>query len=234
MRKLLLTGLALTASLSAHAGGGGVNPLAANLPEQIVQESTLVEQYTAQAMQVQYQLQMMQNMLNNARSLSPATVMMLSGYVNQVASLYGQARGIAYAGQNTLGGIQAQYGTNTVLSNYGDQMRQLNDNLDQQTVAVLNGYNISAQAIQNEQSAQATIDGEVQAAMGSPAEQQKLLSGSYGVLELILQELQMMHNDLNASNQELISLQRARMSDQQHSGDPADRYWQAVRERATQ
>ncbi len=233
MRKLLLSVL-VAAPLSAHAGGGPAAIAGATFPEQLIQESTLVQSYTAEAMQVQYQLQMMQNMLNNARNLSPATVMMLSGYVNQVASLYGQARGIAYAGQNTLGGIQAQYGTNMVLSNYSDQMRQLNDNLDQQTVSVLNGYNISAQAIQNEQSAQTAINGEVQAAMGSPAEQQKLLSGSYGVLELILQELQMMHNDLNASNQELISLERAQMSDQQHSGDPADRYWEAVRERATQ
>ena len=156
---LSLAGLA--AMPSAHASGAIAG---ATLPEQIVQEATMVEQLNNAIQQVQQGFQSLYNQALNLKNLPMQMWPNVSGQLQQLVQLVGQAKGLSYAAQNTASLVQQMYGVNG--QSYQANLSQWNDNLTSQIQQALNSYNLQAQNFQTEQQALQQIEDASQSATG--------------------------------------------------------------------
>ena len=125
----------------------------ASLGEQIVQQMTLLDQYSTQADQLQQQIAMLQNAYANSIDLPIQAWASAQSHLNELTGLLQNTQGITYASQNILGQVQRQYGDGgTLLPNYGQQLSTWNQNMMAQISSVLQQYNIqtnNATAAQN-------------------------------------------------------------------------------------
>ncbi len=173
MRRLVAATLAaqmVVLPVSAFAGGGGLTG-GATLPEQIVQETTLVEQLAKQASMVTSQLQMVYNQLYNLQQLNPQAVenflFGLNGPFNQYGGL-----------QQVLNLINAVKDAQNAYQNFAQQLQNFQYGAQQMNMtptqylqlqaqaAVRRGgvykqvYDQQAQAIQNLQTAAQNVQDE--------------------------------------------------------------------------
>ncbi|MHB1666534.1 P-type conjugative transfer protein TrbJ [Thiomonas sp.] len=158
---LALTSLAVIATTPTHATGLIAG---ATFPEQITQELTLVEQYATQAQQLQAQFQMVYNQALNLKDLPTQVWPNISGQLQSLVNLVGQAQGLTYAAQNTAAGVQQQYGVNG--QDYQTNLSQWNGNLTSQIQQALNSYGLQAQDFQTQQQALQQIQTASQSASG--------------------------------------------------------------------
>lgn len=158
---LALAAIAALASTPAHATGMIAG---ATFPEQIVQELTLVEQYATQAQQLQAQFQMVYNQAMNLKNLPTQMWPNVSGQLQSLVNLIGQAQGLTYAAQNTAAGVQQQYGVNG--QDYQTNLSQWNGNLTSQIQQALNSFGLQAQDFQTQQQALQQIQNASQSATG--------------------------------------------------------------------
>jgi P-type conjugative transfer protein TrbJ len=158
---LALATLAALATTPAHATGLIAG---ATFPEQIAQELTLVEQYATQAQQLQAQFQMVYNQAMNLKNLPTQVWPNISGQLQSLVNLVGQAQGLTYAAQNTAAGVQQQYGVNG--QDYQTNLSQWNGNLTSQIQQALNSYGLQAQDFQTQQQALQQIQAASQSASG--------------------------------------------------------------------
>jgi P-type conjugative transfer protein TrbJ len=164
IRKLTAATVAATALLAtapAHATGMIAG---ATFPEQIVQELTLVQQYATQAQQLQAQFQMVYNQAMNLKNLPTQMWPNVSGQLQNLINLVGNAQGLTYAAQNTAAGVQAQYGVNG--QSYQQNLSQWNGNLQSQIQQALNSFGLQAQDFQTQQQALQQIQTASQSATG--------------------------------------------------------------------
>jgi P-type conjugative transfer protein TrbJ len=197
MKKRILTLAALAALITtpAHASGAIAG---ATLPEQIVQELTLVEQYATQAQQLQAQFQMVYDQARNLMSLPVQLWQSAAAPLQQLVQLVGNAQGLSYASQNTVAAIQQQYGApNAVLANYAQSLSQWTDNLDHQVAAVLQQYQLNSANFQTTQSALQAIEGASQSAKG----RMQVLQAGNQIAGLMVNQLQSLQADIDAGNQ---------------------------------
>ena len=158
---LALAALAVISTAPAHATGMIAG---ATFPEQITQELTLVEQYATQAQQLQAQFQMVYNQAMNLKNLPTQVWPNISGELQSLVNLVGQAQGLTYAAQNTAAGVQQQYGVNG--QDYQTNLSQWNGNLTSQIQQALNSYGLQAQDFQPQQQALQQIQTASQSATG--------------------------------------------------------------------
>ena len=158
---LALAAIATLGAAPAHATGMIAG---ATFPEQIVQEMTLVEQYATQAQQLQAQFQMVYNQAMNLKNLPTQMWPNVSGQLQSLVNLIGQAQGLTYAAQNTAAGVQQQYGVNG--QDYQTNLSQWNGNLTSQIQQALNSFGLQAQDFQTQQQALQQIQNASQSATG--------------------------------------------------------------------
>ncbi|MBN8744549.1 MAG: P-type conjugative transfer protein TrbJ [Thiomonas arsenitoxydans] len=158
---LALAAIATLGAAPAHATGMIAG---ATFPEQIVQELTLVEQYATQAQQLQAQFQMVYNQAMNLKNLPTQMWPNVSGQLQSLVNLIGQAQGLTYAAQNTAAGVQQQYGVNG--QDYQTNLSQWNGNLTSQIQQALNSFGLQAQDFQTQQQALQQIQNASQSATG--------------------------------------------------------------------
>ena len=158
---LALVAMATLGAAPAHATGMIAG---ATFPEQIVQEMTLVEQYATQAQQLQAQFQMVYNQAMNLKNLPTQMWPNVSGQLQSLVNLIGQAQGLTYAAQNTAAGVQQQYGVNG--QDYQTNLSQWNGNLTSQIRQALNSFGLQAQDFQTQQQALQQIQNASQSATG--------------------------------------------------------------------
>ncbi|MBN8777912.1 hypothetical protein, partial [Thiomonas arsenitoxydans] len=137
---LALAAIAALASTPAHATGMIAG---ATFPEQIVQELTLVEQYATQAQQLQAQFQQVYNQAVNMQNIPAQLWPNISGQLQNLVNLVGNAKGLSYAAANTVSAVQTQFGQpSAVLSNYNASLQTWTGNLDSQIADVLKQYGL--------------------------------------------------------------------------------------------
>ena len=158
---LALVAMATLSAAPVHATGMIAG---ATFPEQIVQEMTLVEQYATQAQQLQAQFQMVYNQAMNLKNLPTQMWPNVSGQLQSLVNLIGQAQGLTYAAQNTAAGVQQQYGVNG--QDYQTNLSQWNGNLTSQIQQALNSFGLQAQDFQTQQQALQQIQNASQSATG--------------------------------------------------------------------
>ncbi|MDA8093941.1 MAG: P-type conjugative transfer protein TrbJ [Betaproteobacteria bacterium] len=197
MKKSILAMAALAAIITTPARATGLIA-GATFPEQIVQELTLVQQYIAQAQQLQEQYQMVYNQAQNLENMPEQLWTNASGSLQQLVQLVGNAQGLSYASQNTVAAIQQQFGApNAALSNYAQSLSQWTDNLDHQIAGVLQQYDLSSSNFQSTQSALQAIQNASQSASG----RMQVLQAGNQISGLMVNQLQSLQADIQAGNQ---------------------------------
>ena len=139
----------------------------ASLGEQIVQQATLIDQYSTQADQLQQQIAMLQNAYANSVGLPIQAWASAQSHLNELTGLLQNTQGITYASQNLLGQVQQQYGDGaSLLPNYGQQLTTWNQNMMAQISSVLQQYNLHTNNATAAQSALQQIMNASQSAQG--------------------------------------------------------------------
>lgn len=98
MKKLVFAVALACVPVSAFAGGGMTG--GATMPEQIVQEATLVESKVTEAQQLVQQIQQYENMVQNMVTIPQSLINQMLAPIGQMYSLAQQAQALGTAGQN--------------------------------------------------------------------------------------------------------------------------------------
>lgn len=220
MKQAIIATLLLTSGM-AHASGMIAG---ATFPEQIVQEATMVEQYATQAQQLQAQFQQVYNQAVNMQSIPVQLWPNISSQLTNLVNLVGNAQGLSYASQNTVSGIEAQYGQpNTALSNYAGSLASWTSNNDNQIASVLQQYGISQQAMLSSQQAMQSIQNASQSASGRMA----VLQAGNQISGLMVNQLQSLQSDIEAGNQAQLNALAAISHSQNDAVQNLDPVWSA-------
>ncbi|CDW92537.1 MULTISPECIES: P-type conjugative transfer protein TrbJ [Thiomonas] len=196
---LALAAIAALASTPAHATGMIAG---ATFPEQIVQELTLVEQYATQAQQLQAQFQQVYNQAVNMQNIPAQLWPNISGQLQNLVNLVGNAKGLSYAAANTVSAVQTQFGQpSAVLSNYNASLQTWTGNLDSQIADVLKQYGLNASNFQTTQSALASIQAQSQSAGGRKA----VMQAGNQISALMVNQMQGLQSDIQAGNQAMLN-----------------------------
>jgi P-type conjugative transfer protein TrbJ len=183
----------------AHASGAIAG---ATLPEQIVQELTLVEQYATQAQQLQAQFQMVYNQVRNLQNMPQQLWTNATAPLQQLVQLVGSAKGLSYAAQNTVAAVQQQFGDPSApLANYSDHLQSWTSNLDQQIASTLQQYQLNSQNFQTTQGALSAIQAASQSATG----RMQVLQAGNQISGLMVNQLQSLQSDIQAGNQVMLN-----------------------------
>jgi P-type conjugative transfer protein TrbJ len=181
----------------AYASGAGAIA-GATLPEQIVQEATLVKQYATQAQQLQAQFQQVYNQAVNMQNIPSQLWPNISGQLQNLINLVGNAKGLSYASANTVSAVQSQFGQpSAVLSNYNASLQNWTSNLDSQIADVLKQYGLNANNYQTTQQALAQIQAQSQSAGGRNA----VMQAGNQIAGLMVNQMQSLQSDIQAGNQ---------------------------------
>jgi len=154
--------------LPVLAGGGGLGGglLSASLPEQIVQEGTLVQQLARQAEQVQNQLQQIAYMAQNLKTLPNSMWNQTQGELQQLTNIAAQSNSLSYAMQNVNGAFSAEYPSYQPGQNYNLEYQQWNQTTSNSITSALQQQGLQASNFATEQDALAQISAASQSAVG--------------------------------------------------------------------
>lgn len=159
MRKLkfaLLAALFAPASAFAGALDGG-----ANLPEQIVQESTLVQQYAQQVETVKMEIQQVYDAAQNLQQVPNQLWQQGSQYLDQLVNLTSQAQSLGLGAQNLSSQFEQEYpGYSSQSLATQQQYQQWGNSFNNEVAGSLQADNLSLGQFQNEQQALQTIQDE--------------------------------------------------------------------------
>ena len=206
----------------AHAGGGGMGAImGATLPEQLIQEVTLGNQYAQEATQTAQQIQMLYNQTRNLQSIPMMMWPSISGQLMNLVNVIGNAQGLSYATANTAAAVQAQFGTPSgLLPNYGASLQQWTSNFDSQIAGVLQTYHLNSNQFQNTQMTMSMIEQMGQSATGRL---QAIQAGNQ-LAGLTANQVQSLQSDVEAGNQaelNFMAMQAHSMVDQSNTITPA-------------
>ncbi|MGE0107133.1 MAG: P-type conjugative transfer protein TrbJ [Thiomonas sp.] len=208
------TAIILLATSPAHASGAIAG---ATLPEQIVQELTMVEQLNNDIQQVQQGFQSLYNQAVNMQSCVSNSWGSLGGQLQGLVDIVGKAQGLNYATQNTVSALQQQFGDpSNLLNPVSQNLQSWTKNLNSQISAVLQQYNISSKNFQSAQQALDTINNQCTSAQGRKAVQQ---AGNQ-IAGLMVNQIQSLQSDIQAANQaklNYIAMQAAEKVQQRNS-----------------
>ena len=187
--------VALIITPSAWASG---EIAGATLPEQIVQEMTLIDQYTTQAQQLAQQISLLSNSYKNLVNLPTQAWASASGQLQSLVSLVGNAQGLTYAAQNTAAQVSAQYGQpGSILPGYDQQLQRWTRDLNSQIAAVLQHDGLQAQDFQTTQQALQHIQSASQSATG----RMQVLQAGNQISGMLVNQLQDLQQTVMAGNQ---------------------------------
>jgi len=190
----ILSAVILSIGATAPANATGVIA-GATFPQQIISELTRIEQYVTQAEQLNAQYQMVYNQAMNLKSLPTQVWPNISGELQSLVTLVGQAQGLTYAAQNTAAGVQAQYGVNG--QDYQANLSQWNGNLTSQIQQALNSYGLQAQDFQTQQQALQQIQNASQSATG----RMQVMQAGNQISAMMVNQLQGLQQTIMANSQ---------------------------------
>lgn len=173
IRVFVLVAMGL-ASPVALAGGGLTG--GATLPEQIVQEGTLVEQLAKQAQQLTTEIEQYENMIQNMEQIPQSLMSQINQAVDSLASLENEAQNLAMAGQNISSQFaQMQVGQSQQEADmYANQYSQISQNLSNAINNALQTANMNPSDFTTVAQADQTISN----ALNNPQSRNALLQGA--------------------------------------------------------
>lgn len=195
----------------------------ATLGYQIVQQGTLIEQYSTQASQLQQQISLLQDAYRNSSGLPIQAWGSAQNYINELNGILRQAEGLSYASNNTLEQVQQQYGDgDTLLPEYSQKISQWNKNVMSQISSVLRVYNAQVNTSLDTQNKLNTIMNASQTAQG----RMQVLQASNQIASIAVNELQNLQTIVMAGNQAQLNYIATQTAKEQQSKADAQRFLQ--------
>jgi P-type conjugative transfer protein TrbJ len=216
--RLAFTAVALMAAGAVHASGWVDG---ATLPEQIVQEITLLESLASELQTEAHALANLQSAFSGANALlpwnDPAIKQALGSLVNTIA----QAQGVSYTFQNVAQRVADTYGDpNRLMTNLSQQVANWTADTNSQIAAVLQQYQLNANDFQTQQDALSVIQRKSQSASGA----MDLMQAGNQISGMMVTQLQKLQSDVQAGNQ-LIANRIGQQANQEAHSDDALKRW---------
>lgn len=207
---ILISAIALTPA-SALAG---TLTSGATFPEQIIQEITAVQQLAQQAQQVQEQIQMVYQQAMNLKSLPTQMWSSVSGDLNNLVNIAGQAQGLSYASQNIASQFSQTYpAASSIGNNYGQQMQTWTSDTNGQIQSMLQQNGLQANQFASQQSALQAIQNASQSAGG----RMQVLQAGNQIAGMEVNQIQQLQQEIMAGNSAIGSYEAQQVNQQQQA-----------------
>ncbi|MCR2830538.1 P-type conjugative transfer protein TrbJ [Acidithiobacillus ferrooxidans] len=195
----------------------------ATMPEQIVQEITAVQQLAQQAQQVQEQIQMVYQQAMNLKNLPTQMWSSVSGDLNNLVNIAGQAQGLSYASQNIASQFSQTYpAASSIGNNYGQQMRTWTTDTNGQIQSMLQQNNLQASQFASQQSALQAIQNASQSASG----RMQVLQAGNQIAGMEVNQIQQLQQEIMAGNSAIGSYEAQQVNQQQQATNSENSYIQ--------
>ena len=205
---------AIALALSPASALEGTLTGGATMPEQIVQEITAVQQLAQQAQEVQQQIQMVYNQAMNLKNLPTQMWSSVSGDLNNLVSIAGQAQGLSYASQNLASQFSQTYpAASSIGNNYGQQMQTWTTDTNGQIQSMLQQNHLQANQFASEQSALQAIQNASQSAGG----RMQVLQAGNQIAGMEVNQIQQLQQEIMAGNSAMGSYEAQQVNQQQQA-----------------
>jgi len=205
--------LAATAALAARAGGSAFGD--ATLPEQIIQETTLLDQLDRQITTAESQLKQLADGFG-ADGLQPWQTDQIKAALTNLVNIIAQAQGVSYTAQDVAQKVTETYGDpGQRISNYSRKVADWTANTNSQIAAALKQYQLNAQDMQTQQDALRIIEVKTQSASGT----KDLLQASNQIGGLMVTQIQKLQSDMQAGNQLIANRMGQQANQDTHKND---------------
>lgn len=205
---------AIAFALSPAFAFAGTLTGGATFPEQIVQEVTEVQQLAQQAQQVQEQIQMVYQQAMNLKNLPTQMWSSVSGDLNNLVNIAGQAQGLSYASQNIASQFTQTYpAASSIGNNYGQQMQTWTTDTNGQIQSMLQQNHLQANQFASQQSALQAIQNASQSAGG----RMQVLQAGNQIAGMEVNQIQQLQQEIMAGNSAMGSYEAQRVNQQQQA-----------------
>ena len=214
---------AIVFALAPASAFAGTLTGGATMPEQIVQEVTAVQQLAQQAQEVQQQIQMVYNQAMNLKNLPTQMWSSVSGDLNNLVNIAGQAQGLSYASQNIASQFSQTYPqASSIGNNYGQQMQTWTTDTNGQIQSLLTQNGMVADQFSSQQSALQAIQNASQSAAG----RMQVLQAGNQIAGLEVNQLQQMQQEDMAANSAMGAYEAQQVNQQQAATNDENSYIQ--------
>ena len=214
---------AIAFALAPASAFAGTLTGGATMPEQIVQEATAVQQLAQQAQQVQEQIQMVYQQAMNLKSLPTQMWSSVSGDLNNLVNIAGQAQGLSYASQNIASQFSQTYpAASSIGNNYGQQMQTWTTNTNGQIQSMLEQNHLQANQFASQQSALQAIQNASQSAGG----RMQVLQAGNQIAGMEVNQIQQLQQEIMAGNSAMGSYEAQQVNQQQQATNSENSYIQ--------
>ena len=219
----IILAAAIAFALTPASALAGTMTGGATMPEQIVQEATAVQQLAQQAQQVQEQIQMVYQQAMNLKSLPTQMWSSVSGDLNNLVNIAGQAQGLSYASQNIASQFSQTYpAASSIGNNYGQQMQTWTTNTNGQIQSMLEQNHLQANQFASQQSALQAIQNASQSAGG----RMQVLQAGNQIAGMEVNQIQQLQQEIMAGNSAMGSYEAQQVNQQQQATNSENSYIQ--------
>ena len=195
----------------------------ATMPEQIVQEITAVQQLAQQAQQVQEQIQMVYQQAMNLKNLPTQMWSSVSGDLNNLVNIAGQAQGLSYASQNIASQFSQTYpAASSIGNNYGQQMQTWTTDTNGQIQSMLAQNQLQANQFASQQSALQAIQNASQSASG----RMQVLQAGNQIAGMEVNQIQQLQQEIMAGNSAMGAYEAQQVNQRQQASNSENSYIQ--------
>ena len=205
---------AIAFALAPASAFAGTLTGGATMPEQIVQEVTAVQQLAQQAQEVQQQIQMVYNQAMNLKNLPTQMWSSVSGDLNNLVNIAGQAQGLSYASQNLASQFTQTYPqASSIGNNYGQQMQTWTTDTNGQIQSMLQQNQLQANQFASQQSALQAIQNASQSAGG----RMQVLQAGNQIAGMEVNQIQQLQQEIMAGNSAMGSYEAQQVNQRQQA-----------------
>lgn len=213
-RSIVLISAIAAVLISPASALAGTMTGGATFPEQIVQEVTEVQQLAQQAEQVQEQIQMVYQQAMNLKSLPTQMWSSVSGDLNNLVNIAGQAQGLSYASQNIASQFSQTYpSASSIGNNYGQQMQTWTTDTNGQIQSMLQQNNLQANQFASQQSALQAIQNASQSASG----RMQVLQAGNQIAGMEVNQIQQLQQEIMSGNSAIGAYEAQQVNQQQQA-----------------
>lgn len=212
---ILVSSTLFAATIPSSLASGAI--AGATLPEQIVQEATMVEQLNNLVTQVQQGFQSLYNQALNLKSLVQNPIPNLDPLLNQLISIAGQASALSYAGQNITQQFQNLYPGWQPGQDYGQQYQNWNNTTQTNLQNELVAAGLQAQDFQNETQA---LNSALQLSQTAQGRLQAIQAGNQ-ISALLVQQMQQLRQLVLNEQQSQVAYQMQKINAEQAADNQA-------------
>ncbi|MBU2833009.1 conjugal transfer protein TrbJ [Acidithiobacillus ferriphilus] len=210
--RLLVISVLGWAALASPLASAGTMTGGATMPEQIVQEVTLLQSKVTQAQQLVQQVQQYENMVQNMATLPQSMYNQITAPIAQLYGMAQQAQQLGYAGQNIASQFQNINGTFNpqITAQYSQQYGTITSGLNNAINNALQTANLNPSNFTTQQQAMQ----QVQQAMNNPTSRNAILQAGVSVGQAEVSDLTQLQQTATAEQNMNAAWKKAQLAKQ--------------------